>query len=506
METSDFSATLATASSLTGQFLLGTAQVTSQIAPVPWMAGAVSVAINLVALFAKANSNKNALKQLEDRCLSFLEVLRQRGTHASAAEQSILATGAESTLWTIFQRMDKWCSMSAFKRFLGQDELATAIQDCHLEINDCMTKLQISAALESQEWQSAFEANNERDKTEMISYLSDIRNSQQIIESTQQQHTQDIKFIMKLMQENLSTTSSNNNRGLETNLYHLQKSSGKLLDNMELKRGEVRRIGQYPVSGTGAMDIWEGIYLNEEKVAIKILRAVHATPKSRQRFIREVDIWKRVWEVDQGRHILPLYGFCQNDGPFPYLVSPWQPNGTADKYVARYEDVDHRALIRGIAEGVNVLHTMQPPVVHGDLKGVNIVIDGSGKPLLANFGFSRIVEDITGVALTQSTGISNSQRWLAPELCFDKGKLNTTADVYAFAMTALELMTHAMPWANIRHTTQVLLKVVEGEKPSRPSDEATIARGLDDHFWEVLEKCWQSSAMRPTMIDILRML
>lgn len=53
---------------------------------------------------------------------------------------------------------------------------------------------------------------------------------------------------------------------------------------MHLQRGEVRRLGQYPVSGTGSMDIWEGLYLNEEKVAIKILRAVHSTPKSLQVF------------------------------------------------------------------------------------------------------------------------------------------------------------------------------------------------------------------------------
>lgn len=35
--------------------------------------------------------------------------------------------------------------------------------------------------------------------------------------------------------------------------------------------------------------------------------------------------------------------------------------------------------------------------------------------------------------------VSNSQRWLAPELCFDKGRLTMAADVYAFGMIMLEV-------------------------------------------------------------------
>ncbi|KIJ70260.1 hypothetical protein HYDPIDRAFT_23387 [Hydnomerulius pinastri MD-312] len=488
------------------QLVLGGAQVAAQLAPVPWLAPAIGLATSLVAMINQAHSNKNALKQLQDRCLSFLVVIQQQGDNASAQEQKRMAAGAESTLQSIIARMDKWCSKKTFELFIKQNELATAIQDCHLEINDCLAKLQLTAILDTVAWQYEFTANHQRDRADVMHYLSDIKNTQDIIAMSQYQQAADIKTIMAMMQQNLSSVANNTTQGLGHNLYRLQKSSGKLLANMHLQRGEVRRIGQYPVSGTGSMDIWEGSYLNEEKVAIKILRAVHSSPKTLQRFKREVDIWNRVWEIDQGRHILPLYGFCQDDGPFPYVVSPWQQNGTVDKYIARFPDVDHRALIRGISEGINVLHTMNPPVVHGDLKGANIVVDGAGNPLLADFGFSRIVEDITGVAFTQSAGISNSQRWLAPELCSDSGRLTTAADVYAFGMTMLEIMTHATPWSTIRHTTQVILKVANNEKPPRPTSEAAKARGLDDHLWEVMQKCWDRVDERPTMGQLITML
>lgn len=68
---------------------------------------------------------------------------------------------------------------------------------------------------------------------------------------------------------------------MESNLYHVQHSSHSLLPNMHLKRGEVKRIGQYAVKGTGSADIWEGYYLNEEKVSIKVLRAVNCDPQTR---------------------------------------------------------------------------------------------------------------------------------------------------------------------------------------------------------------------------------
>ncbi|KAG2151038.1 kinase-like protein [Suillus bovinus] len=272
---------------------------------------------------------------------------------------------------------------------------------------------------------------------------------------------------------------------------------------MILEVSEVRRIGQYPVKGTGSADIWEGYYLNKERVAIKILRAVHCGPQTLRRFKREAEIWKLMWEADHGEHILPFYGFCQNDGPFPYVVSPWMVNGTVDEYIRKHPIVDHYALIKGICEGVNVLHDMTPPIVHADLKASNIVVDASGNPLLADFGFAKVLEDVTGVDFTMSVGVSNSQRWLAPELYYDGGMLTTQSDIFAYGMTILEIMTHQVPWHEIRRTTQVIIKLSKGEIPPRPSDPAASERGLDDHLWELVKSCWLAPEKRPSARGIL---
>jgi hypothetical protein len=37
---------------------------------------------------------------------------------------------------------------------------------------------------------------------------------------------------------------------------------------------------QHAVGGSNAMDIWEGVYLDGEKVAIKMMRAVHSNEKN----------------------------------------------------------------------------------------------------------------------------------------------------------------------------------------------------------------------------------
>lgn len=159
--------------------------------------------------------------------------------------------------------------------------------------------------------------------------------------------------------------------GLSENLYQYQSHFQQLLPDFHLRSGEVKLIGSTPVRGTPSMDIYEGLYLGREKVAIKAMRSIKFDEQSKrvglniflscswiqiiyfQRFTREAKIWGEVWKRDRGQHIVPFYGFCQIDGPFPWvifrlltvkshwtsnwtprcMISPWQNNGDALTYV-----------------------------------------------------------------------------------------------------------------------------------------------------------------------------
>jgi len=414
-----------------------------------------------------------------------------------------------NTLGHVKMQVTNLAKMDRLKAFALQTDVQEKIKQCHDQISDCLSQFQVVSHLEIHselhDWQSRFDSCQKQDHDEIIEYLAEIANAGKITQAALAENNRMLHGVMSSMQNALAENPMGHrtNAGLQSNLYQIQVDTKTLLPEFNLKRGEVTRIGNFPVSGSASMDIWEGLYLGREKVAIKVIRAVTSDPRSLRRFQREVKVWGDIWKIDGGRHILPFYGFCQNDGPYPYMVSPWQQNGTAISYVKKYPNIDYRQLIRGIGEGISILHSMSPPIVHGDIKGTNIVIDGGGNPLIADFGVSRIVEDITGVPFSQSNGVSDSYRWFAPELCIDEGVLSVGSDIYAYAMTVLELITNHQPYSYIKHTTEVVIKSARGIRPRRPTEFHMVQRGLDDNLWDLLISCWGEAALRPSIQQVL---
>ncbi|KIO14138.1 hypothetical protein M404DRAFT_120377, partial [Pisolithus tinctorius Marx 270] len=154
-----------------------------------------------------------------------------------------------------------------------------------------------------------------------------------------------------------------------------------------------------------------------------------------------------------------------------------------------------------IASGLHYLHSHAlGPVIHGDLKGPNVLVSTDRRALLSDFGLSTL--NLSTFSMTIDTIRGGSCHWMAPEL-LDDCPASMASDVWAFGMTTLELFTRAAPFRDCRNPGSVFGRLLKWKLPPRPAEESTQFR-LTDTWWEICISCWERyPSLRPTMKDIL---
>jgi serine/threonine protein kinase len=93
------------------------------------------------------------------------------------------------------------------------------------------------------------------------------------------------------------------------------------------------------------------------------------------------------------------------------------------------------AIGAGLAEAL--AHAHEAGVVHRDVKPSNIILDGSGRPHLSDFGISRLLDATTRTATGTLTGTA---AYLSPEQVLGR-PVGPPADVYALGLVLLECLT-----------------------------------------------------------------
>ncbi|KAF7975515.1 hypothetical protein HWV62_9325 [Athelia sp. TMB] len=161
-------------------------------------------------------------------------------------------------------------------------------------------------------------------------------------------------------------------------------------------------------------------------------------------------------------------------------------------------------IILEVMQGLCYLHANK--IVHGDLRGPNILIDDDSHVRLADFGLSNF----TSASLaTDTSNHHGSKRWMAPELLNPdilgsggRFQRTTRTDIYSLACVFLELYSGSHPFSNIPSEWTVAIKVTHGERPQQP--EINI---LPLAIWEIMERAWaQDPSHRPDAWETLRMI
>ena len=93
----------------------------------------------------------------------------------------------------------------------------------------------------------------------------------------------------------------------------------------------------------------------------------------------------------------------------------------------------HATQIQEAAAGIAYLH--RSGIVHGDIKGANILVSDDVHSLLCDFGLAREQQNNTS---TEMQGIG-TVRWQSPELLRSGAGKTFKSDIWAFAMTIYEV-------------------------------------------------------------------
>jgi serine/threonine protein kinase len=244
----------------------------------------------------------------------------------------------------------------------------------------------------------------------------------------------------------------------------------------------------YPFDYGGSADLWKGKWKDGnhghvQVLAVKVPRA--GTDKLTRRLIQEGWVWSRATHPN----ITPFLGFTFDfhRPALPCLISPYYKHGNITSYLKKYPYMNRLRLISQVADALSYLHDIS--IIHGDIKSSNILINDEGKASLTDFGLSIILH-ASGFTTKTTAG---TWRFMAPELMAADDiytRVSKATDVWAFAMTIVEILTGCVPFSHIGNPTKIIDAVLKGGRPERKGYPS-----IPDHIWRMLERCW---ALDPT--------
>eukprot|EP01137_Pigoraptor_chileana_P015124 Opistho-2@70668 len=191
------------------------------------------------------------------------------------------------------------------------------------------------------------------------------------------------------------------------------------------------------------------------------------------------------------------------------IVVEFMPGGTL---MGIYEDAEvtldwtaRLSMLADACKGLEFLHSGNPPLLHRDVKSLNLLADDRLRIKVSDFGLALLSDK-----QKSSADITGSLLWIAPEILQDHD-YTTKADVYSFGIVITELLNRQRPYLPPHHVTAdsrthrstdgelaaLILQVAHADL--RPYMSETLPSRLRD----LINKCLSRSvAERPEFTEI----
>ena len=110
-----------------------------------------------------------------------------------------------------------------------------------------------------------------------------------------------------------------------------------------------------------------------------------------------------------------------------------------------------------LLEGMTYLHGFG--IVHRDIKGANVLVDTQGCVKLMDFGCGKHMQ-----AMEERDTVKGTPFWMAPEI-IRRQPYGTSADIWSFGCTVLEMVTGRPPWSEYDAGVSILFKIGSSKEP-----------------------------------------
>ncbi|KAK6136960.1 hypothetical protein DH2020_029297 [Rehmannia glutinosa] len=268
----------------------------------------------------------------------------------------------------------------------------------------------------------------------------------------------------------------------------------------------------YKLGEGGFGSVYWGKTSDGLQIAVKKLKSMNS--KAEMEFAVEVEVLGRV----RHKNLLGLRGYCAGNDQ-RLIVYDYMPNLSLLSHLhgqfAAEVQLDWKKRMKialGSAEGLLYLHhEVTPHIIHRDIKASNVLLDSNFEPLVADFGFAKLIPE--GVS-HMTTRVKGTLGYLAPEYAM-WGKVSESCDVYSFGILLLEIVTGRKPieklpggikrtiteWAE-PYITKGRIKDVVDPKLRGNFDENQLIQTIN-----VAALCVQNEAdKRPTMKEVVALL
>ena len=254
----------------------------------------------------------------------------------------------------------------------------------------------------------------------------------------------------------------------------------------------------------GSSDVYLGDYRGTE-VAVKKLRLLEAKKDYIKEYKREVSSLVLLYHP----YLVLLMGAIVE--PFNLsIVTEYCKGGNLFDLLYKRPNINlswelKKKILLEIAIGMNYLHTNNPPVLHRDLKSLNILltdkIEKSSDTTdikISDFGLSRLYQKSCIL-----TGHLGTCYWMAPEIIVNK-RYSTKVDVYSYGIIIWEVCTRKTPYSCM---SQQQVQFYVSVKKGRPNLKI-IPNNTPPKIVQLMQMCWEHDPeKRPNfdyIVDFLR--